>query len=110
MTKLLRLGCLLVVATLSSCQDGAGTAADEPAARTSTTGPTQALQLRTDAAGLVKTTNARGTSIQLHGQFESAVLAHREPDGSIRTECHDDQHAAEAFLHGGRPAAKLEVK
>ena len=110
MTKLLRLGCLLAVVTLSSCHDEASApAGNEPAARAAT----QPVALRTDSAGLIQTTTGKGTSIQLEGRFENAVVAHREPDGTINTECHDDQHAAESFMQGTSASAsvgKLEVK
>jgi hypothetical protein len=98
----------LAIITLSSCHDGASApVGDEPAARSAA----QPVALRTDATGLVQTTTAKGTSIQLEGRFENAVIAHREPDGTIKTECHDDQHAAEAFMQGASAsAAKLEVK
>lgn len=58
------------------------------------------LQLKSDGVGLVKTTTANGTSVKLDGQFESAVIARKNADGTTTVECHDEQQHAEAFMAG----------
>jgi hypothetical protein len=108
MRKLLRAGCLLAIASLSSCwDDSPGTPrSDEPAATS-----TQRSGLTTDTAGLVPTTSAKGTTVHLAGRFENAVIAHRHADGSIATECHDTPQEAEAFMQGtSASSAPVEVK
>jgi hypothetical protein len=76
-----------------------------------TTSSLGSLQLRTDSAGLVPTKSAKGTAVKLDGRFENAVIARRNPNGSITVECHDDTDQAEAFLAGQpRDAAHLEVQ
>jgi hypothetical protein len=106
MTKLLRAGGALAIAILSSCGNGSSTTArsDEPA----TASATQPLALTTDTAGLAPTTTAQGTAVRLEGRFENAVIARRNADGSITTECHDNQQEAEAFMRSA--AAEPEVR
>jgi len=107
MTKRLRVACFLTLATLTSCRGNADTpATDDPTARAA-----QSVTLSTDTAGLVQTTTTKGTTVQLDGRFQNAVVAHRAADGTITTECHDDQQAAESFMQGtSASAAKVELQ
>ncbi|HWU91013.1 MAG TPA: hypothetical protein VN253_27295 [Kofleriaceae bacterium] len=111
MRNLFRAACLFSVIVLASCRgDSSG---DSP-----TTGgaPTaarvqQSVVLTTDSTGLVKTVSSKGMAVQLDGRFENAVIARRNPDGTITTECHDDQAAAEAFVQGApSPHSQIEVR
>jgi hypothetical protein len=48
-----------------------------------------------------------GTSMQLNGQFRSAVIGRRTPDGKITTECHDASEGADAAMRSApAPAAR----
>lgn len=107
MRKLLRAWCLFAIAALASCQgdkDSTQTSSNESEAVTA-----KPITLRTDSVGLVPKTTAKGTTVQLEGRFESAVLARRNADGSLSTECHDHQPAAEAFMQGAQDS-HTEVK
>jgi len=106
MRKLIFAGCAVALTALSSCHDDAG-GSGQPA-----TGVTpQAVVLNQSSAGLVPTTTARGTSVRLDGRFQNAVVARRNADGTLVTECHDDPQAAEAFVQGtGAASQKAEPK
>ena len=107
MRKLIFAGCFLALTTLSSCQDDASSSA-QPA---TTVAPAQAVVLDTSSAGLVQTTTPKGTSVQLDGRFQHAVMARRAADGTVVTECHDDQQQADAFIQSTAPASqKVETK
>ena len=111
MMKFVRAGTLLALAALASCQ-GESTTSSEPSARTITAPApgSQGVTLSTSGAGLVERRTAKGVSVQLDGRFEQAVIARRNADGSISTECHDEQAEADAFAVGTTPAAHtLEV-
>jgi hypothetical protein len=69
----------------------------------------QPVQLSTDGVGLAPTVTAKGMAVNLEGRFQSAVIARRNADGSISTECHDDQAAADAFVQGG-PATRIQLE
>jgi hypothetical protein len=110
MRKLLRSGALLALlalTALASCGADSGnsstSSSGQPATATS-----QPSTLTTSSAGLVEQTTPKGTAVQLQGRFESAVIARRNADGSIATECHDEQQQAEAFMQGA--TATGEVK
>lgn len=105
MTKLVFAGCALAFATLASCHDDAGGSGPLAAATQ------QAIVLSKSSAGLVPTTTAKGTSVDLEGRFQNAVIARRNADGTLVTECHDDPQAAEAFVNATAPASqKVETK
>ena len=101
MRKLVR-GCILACA-LAGCTGDA-----EPVKSSQSTA--QPIKLSTDTSNLVIKPTSFGKKIELQpGQFENAVMARRNADGSVSIECHDDEQQAEAFLQ--RPAAaKLEVQ
>ena len=113
MMKFVRAGTLLALAALASCQ-GESTTSSDPTTRTSISAPapgSQGVTLSTSGAGLVERRTAKGVSVQLDGRFEQAVIARRNADGSISTECHDEQAEADAFAVGTTPAAHtLEVQ
>lgn len=107
MRKLIFAGYVLALATLASCQDDTSGSA-QPA---TTAAAPQAVVLDTSSAGLVQTTTAKGTSVQLDGRFQHAVMARRAADGTLVTECHDDPQQAEAFIKSTAPASqKVETK
>jgi len=59
-----------------------------------------------DPARPVAKFTAVGTSLRLNGQFRSAVIGRRAPDGTITTECADASEGADAVLRSARtPAA-----
>jgi hypothetical protein len=68
------------------------------------------LTLKHDGVGLVQTQTANGASVKLDGQYENAVLARRNADGTMSVECHDDQAEAEAFVHGTATVRAPEVQ
>ena len=96
MIQVARVACFCAFAALIGCSDESPkAAAPQPAT----------LTLKNDGVGLVKTTSANGASIKLDGQFESAVIARKNADGTLTVECHDDQTQAEAFMNKPAPAA-----
>ena len=118
MKKLLRAGCLCALATLAGCGSSSDTtstssqsAASTAPAASAAPAQQQPITLTTQSAGLVQRTNpnGKGISVQLDDRFQSAAVARRNADGSISTECHDEQQPAEAFARGAT-ASKVEVK
>lgn len=108
MRKLVHAGCFLAMTALASCggepSDPQGSA--EPQAGVKT----QELGLSTSSVGLTKTATAKGTSVKLDGRFESAVIARRDADGAITTECHDDEQEAQAFLRTAPVAPRNQAE
>ena len=103
MKKLLRAGCLLALSALASCGgDPSSSAPSSKEATTSAASTTgQAITLTTSSAGLAPEAAPKGgTMVRLEGHFQSAVIARRNADGTITTECHDEQAEAEAFVQG----------
>lgn len=108
MKKLLRAACAFAIATLAACQGDAGSTQTT----TETQSAAQAVQpikLTTASAGLVPKTTAKGTTVQLEGRFQSAVVIRRNTDGSLSTSCHDEEVGAEAFMQSAA-ASHVEVK
>ena len=67
--------------------------------------------MTTDSAGMVEMKTQQGTMIRLGDRYQSAVMARLNPDGSVSTECFDEQDGADQFVARVRPAQnKLEVK
>jgi hypothetical protein len=60
----------------------------------------QQVRLSTDPTGLVVRATANGNVVELDGRFESAVIARRNPDGTLTIDCHDDESTAQKALHG----------
>lgn len=116
MKKLLRGGCLCALATLASCGTSNDTTSTASQAAASTapaaSAPQQAIPLTTQGAGLVQRVNpnGKGAMVQLDGQFQSAVIARRNANGTISAECHDEQEPADAFAQGRTSPATVEVK
>jgi len=104
MKKRIFAGCVLALATLPGCHDDA-TGSGQPA----TGAAQQAVVLNTSSSGLVQTTTAKGTTVQLDGRFQNAVIARRAADGTIVTECHDDPQQAEAFIQATPASQKAET-
>jgi hypothetical protein len=112
MRKLLRAWCVCAVALLASCQgdeDGTQQKSSSEPAEPAAVQATKPITLTTDSTGLVQKTTALGTTVNLEGRFQSAVLVRRNSDGTLSTACHDEEAAAEAFLQGAGPSGK-EVK
>jgi hypothetical protein len=113
MKKSLQAGCLFVVAALASCAgrgDDAQKSTSQASQAAAPAGQGQPLTLTTVGAGLVQQPTAKGTMVRLQGQFESAVVARRNADGTISTACHDEQAQAQAFMQGAATAPAIEVK
>ena len=110
MRKLLRAGCLFALTTLAGCAGEAGDTSKTSSKEAAATPVAQPLNLTTDSTGLVEQQTANGVMVQLDGRFESAVIARRNADGTITTECHDEQHQAEAFMQGTTAGAKGGAK
>jgi hypothetical protein len=104
----MRLSLVVVVVLCGAC----GSNSDEPRRDDKPAAPAGPLgvELRTDAAGLATRTTAKGTTVTLDGRFASAVIARVNPDGTVTTECHDDESSAEAFAAHGTTARAGEVK
>jgi hypothetical protein len=97
MRKLVRAWCLFGIAALASCQgdsDNTQTSSAESAVEA------KPITLRRDTTGLVPKTTTQGTTVRLGDRFRSAVVARRNPDGTISTECHEDESSAESFMQG----------
>lgn len=111
MKKLLRAGGLIALAMLAGCTGDSNHTPSSSSRSAASTAPVaqQAVTLTTQSAGLVQQATPKGTMMQLDGRFQSAVLARRNADGSITTECHDEQQPAAAFMQGAAPA-QIEVK
>lgn len=101
MIQVARLACICAFAALVGCSDESPKAA-QPKPGT--------LTLRNDGVGLVPTKTATGTSMKLDGQFESAVIARKNADGTLTVECHDDQAHAEAFMKTATTANAPELQ
>jgi len=94
----------LSIVLLTSCQGDSS--ADEPAAASRV----QGVPVSADTSGLAQTTTIKGTKVQLGRRFQNAVAAHRNTDGSITIECHDNPQDVEAFMQRTAPTAKSEVR
>src|SRR5262245_57896560 len=101
MRKLFRAWCVVAIATLAACQGDTDSTQTSSKQSEAVVVP---LKLSTDSKGLVPKTTALGTTVQLDDHFQNAVLARRNADGTITTQCQDDQAAAEAFLSGATPS------
>jgi hypothetical protein len=103
---MMRAGYLFALMTLASCAgDSSSTpSSSKQSAVSTTTQPAQSITLTTDGTGLVQQATANGVTVQLEDRFQSAVIARRNADGSVTTECHDDQHQAESFVQGAAAA------
>lgn len=101
MSRALRAG-LLVLVMAGGCNGGepptdpAGADPTTTSPRTSAT--TQGLALTTSATGLAVKTTAKGKQVELDGRFQAAVVVRRAADGTLASECHDEQAEADAFL------------
>jgi hypothetical protein len=94
------------VAALAGCHDTADHSTAEPE---NTVG--KPVVLRTDGAGLVPTNTAKAIKVNVQGQFQNAVMARRNADGSLTTECHDTQEGGDAFLQAPvAPVAKAGAR
>lgn len=108
MKRLVRAGCFLAVVVLASCR---GESSEPTSDDTEAAATTKAVVLNRDASGLVRTrAPGGGVQLRLDGRFEQAVMAKRNADGSVSTECHDDQHEAEQFLQRPATANKAELQ
>jgi hypothetical protein len=95
MRRALYAGCFMILAALPNCgntTDSSLSAAAKP------------ITLRTDSIGLTQVHTANATLIKLDGRFQNAVMIRRNADGTMTTECHNSQQAAEAFFQGARMA------
>lgn len=55
----------------------------------------------------VAKSTGKGTSMQLNGQFRTAVIGRRAPDGSVTTECRGASEGGDALLQSApTPAAR----
>jgi hypothetical protein len=109
MNKRFRAACVCALGLVLGCRDDAPPqAANDPATSSTSLG----ITLRTDGAGLAPVATGKGTMVKLSGQFENAVLARRNPNGTTSVECFDNQQQAEAFALAPAPRspANLEVK
>jgi hypothetical protein len=104
MRSLMRAGYLFALVTLASCAgDSSSTTSSSKSSKQSAVSaaqPAQSITLTTDGAGLVKKATAKGVTMHLEDRFQSAVIVRRNADGSLTTECHNEQHEAEAFVQG----------
>lgn len=101
-------GCLFALTALSACGTNDKSQPTDETNSTASTG--QSIVLSTDGAGLVQQVTAKGIIVHLDDQFHNAVLARREADGSVSTECHNEQGTADAFLQGRTAYAHAEEK
>lgn len=108
MRKLLQAGCLFALAALASCDGDASST--QTSSKQSAATKAQPLTLTTSSAGLVQETTPKGVKAGLQGHFENAVIVRRNADGTLTTECHDEQQQAEAFMQGGATPTNPEVK
>src|SRR6188474_1042490 len=92
---------LIAMAALAGCRD----TADQSTAEPETASIGQPVVLRTDDTGLTQTRTAKAVKANVEGRFENAVLARRNADGSLTTECHNTQEGSEAFLNAPVTAA-----
>ncbi len=97
MRKLLGIVCIVGSMVVGGCQgdgeDKGGSPSAQPAA------PQAApLVLTTSPTGQVARTTAKGKVLDLGDSHQHAMIARRNADGSITTECHDEQQQAEAAL------------
>ena len=97
MRQLLGIVCIVGSIVVGGCQ---GDGEDKGGSPSENTPAPQAapLVLTTSPTGQVVRKTAKGTQVELGGTHEHAMIARRNADGSITTECHDDQHQAEAAL------------
>lgn len=105
MRKLLRAS--LALAALAGCDGDSSSTQTSPKPSSSTVQP---LTLTTSSAGLAEQQMPTSVMVQLHGHFEQAVVARRNADGTISTECHDELQSAEAFMQGGATSSHPGVK
>lgn len=97
MGKLLGTICILGSLVCAGCQ---GDSEDKGGSPSATSPKPQAapLVLDTQPAGHAARVTAKGKVLDLGGSHEHAMIARRNADGSVTTECHDDQQTAEAAL------------
>jgi hypothetical protein len=86
---------------------------NEPGPSARTTGPAARaaapVGLSTSAAGLRAVQTPTGVAVHLDDRFQHAAIARRAADGTLTTECHDDEQHAQAAL-AAAPARALEVQ
>ena len=108
MRSLMRAGYLFALVTLASCAgDSSSTPSSSKSSKQSAVSaaqPAQSITLTTDGAGLVQKATPKGVTVQLEDRFQSGVIVRRNADGSLTTECHNEQHEAEAFVQGAAAA------
>lgn len=110
MRNLMRAGYLCALLVLASCMgDASSTSSSSKQSAASAAQPVQAVKLTTDSTGLVQKATPKGVVLEHDDHFQHAVIARRNADGSLSTECHDEQHEAEAFVQGAAATAS-EVK
>ncbi len=105
MRKLVR--ALFALAAIAGC-NGDSSSTQTPSKPSAST--VQPPTLTTSSAGLVEQPAVKGVKVQLQGHFENAVIARRNADGTLTTECHDEQESAEAFMQGGATPSKPGVQ
>lgn len=111
MRNLFCAGALVALATLASCGGDPSSAPSSSTRSAASTAaqPQQAIRLTTASTGLARQVTPKGVKVQLDGHFQNAVLARRNADGTLSTECDDEQQQADAFMQGAT-ATRSEVK
>lgn len=112
MRNLMRAGYLCALFVLTSCAGDSSSTSSSSSSKQSAVSaaqPVQAVKLTTDGTKLVQKATPKGVMLEHDDHFQHAVIARRNADGSLSTECHDEQHEAEAFMQGAA-ATTSEVK
>lgn len=88
--------CFLIALSLSLSSCATGATLDQPAPSDGSSAPTQ-----------VATPN--GIRVSLDGRFRSSLVARRNADGSISSDCHDGSPSGASQLRAAAPATSAPI-